>query len=378
MCAHRLLSSPLGLAALALLAAAGCLPANDALGTRGEEGRAYFNSADTVLVFSESVMVGSTFEVHVVPVDTDQDGALAAGTLSVDEPSMFSFIGDPTAGHATIRVEGPGESYLRVSNPEGEEVDRILLRAAVAVSVEGAAATMTGSAVDPRVPARFGTLEDSDLPLFIAGLDRCGGALLPVNVVDLETLDGGVLEVEKGGANDWTLHAGDEGEGELAVIVNEQPWVTYDVEVVRPRDIDDVEPWISAYDQSVAQIWARAWADDTEVVGLVYGWSASDRVSLRNLLGTYNVAGIESGADAGPALVELTFDGDTVAEMDLFAATALDLSTGRVPPPEVAEPTPTASSSGCGGSGSTACDPYAAFLVGAFALRRLRRLRARR
>lgn len=354
----------------------GCIPPNDALGTRGEEGRVYFNSSDTVLVFSEPVMVGSTFEVHVVAVDTDRDATVAAGTLSVDEPSKFSFVGDPAAGHAVLTVEGPGESYLRVSNAAGEEVDRILLRAAVAVSVEVAEATMTGSAVDPRVPGRFGTIEDADLPIFIAGLDRCGGGLLPVNVVELETLDGGVLEVEQGGANDWTLRGRSEGEGELSVVIDQQPWVTYDVEVVAPRDIDDVDPWISAFDESVAQVWARAYTGDTEVIGLVYTWNASDRVSLRNLLGTYNVAGIEAGADAGPALVELGYEGDTVAAIDLLTATTLDVSGGRVPPPEVAPATPTGEAGGClGGAGATACDPYAACLLGAFALRRLRRRR---
>ena len=108
-----------------LVAASGCVIPDDTIGQLGEERRAYFASNDTDLVFGSAVMVGSTFEVHVQPVDGDTDGALAAGTLTVDDGEVFAFLGEPTAGHTTLHALGPGQTYLRVSNPAGEEVDRI-------------------------------------------------------------------------------------------------------------------------------------------------------------------------------------------------------------------------------------------------------------
>lgn len=360
---------------LLLPAALACVAACDVPsgeGVIGERGRAYFTSEDTDLVFSQALVVGSRFHLRVQGA-TEADANLVAGTLRLTDREVLAFTSEDVGPlNAEVEVVGPGEAHIEVISTEDEVADRILIRAANPARLEVGDGSLQGAAVDPRLPDRFGLAEPT--AVFLVGLDRCGGALLPVKAFDLAVPADGELSVERGGANDWTLAPTGLGETELSILKNGEPVAAYDVVSVAPGQISDVNPRIAAFDEDSAQVWARAFAGNVEVVGLQYSFFSSERVTLRDVEGAFTVATIaaleEGETEPPPATVELRHD-VAMATLDLMAATASDVEASRVPPPEVAEPDPD-TASGCS---SPECNPYLGVVAGLFALRRLRRLK---
>lgn len=405
-------------AALALLAAGlpGCVPASGKTGAPGEKDVALFD-AESELVFGERLTAGSRVTVYVAARRGDDEERVVEGTLrSSDEDvvrvesSFVRRVGEGDTAYrrheALLEVTGPGEAHLLLEGADGEVIDQKLLKAAVPKAVELLDGTLLGSAVDARLPERLALVDGEPVTFAVAATDRCGGGLLDLGGVRVAALDPATVDDEEPEASPYLdVSLADTGawvlEGALpdddpltprsAVVQLQVPGVDepirYQLKVVPPSAVDEVDVAVAAAEPGVATLWGRAFADDQEVIGLSYEWDSNDRVTLSVGQGPLTRATISFPAegeplDERPALVSAEVFG-TEEELDLLTLKdESELRPGRVPP---VESTPPPVGPSCGGAQET-CDPYAvASLFGALLLgrrltrvRRVRRERARR
>lgn len=357
----------------------GCSPSQPPEGTLGEERRVYFQAIDGA-VFAERLAVGSRFVVELeARREEDAEVVAQASLLSSDvEVAFVTRVDGPDEDDAEddfqVELRGPGEARLQVVR-EGEAIDALEVRAARAGRVELLDGKILGSSVDARVPGAFALAEDNETLLALSAVDRCGGPLLVLDAVDITSSDEGVLRVSSEDGIAYDVEALAAGEVELTLAPAAGEPVTFEVTVVPPDLIDDVEVAIAAAQDNRAELWGRAFVEDLEVIGLDYAWDATPRVSLNrdrgpNVIATIAFPAEGQPADERPAIVEAELYGEE-GSLELLSAQTTDLVTSRVPPPEeeVAAPGPSC--------GSPPCDPYAAALVGVLGLSGLRR-RARR
>lgn len=358
---------------------AGCSPvATPPDGSVGEEGEVVFQAENaTILAADTRLVVGSAFDVvGVAKGDASLDGAVF---VSGDEDVLRVVAADVAAGR--VEVTGAGEAFLVVRSGDGDEIDRIAVRAAVPKTRGLLEAQLVNSSVDARLPDAFAVVADQDLDVFVGAVDRCGGGLLDWRASPPVSSDEAVLTVAPHDVAGYTLTPVAGGEAMLTVATPgvDEP-LSFAVRVIDPALVDDVVPTASAKlsDDSV-ELWGRAYAGDDEVVGLTYGWSATQRVTLSNARGpttiatVAGVAGTDGGVVEGDAIVTASAR-DEEGTVDLFS-TSIPFAAARRDDPASDPDEPPATGGGCGGGQAAVCDPAAAavLLVGA---RRLRRRRA--
>jgi hypothetical protein len=356
-------------------------PASEYDGVPGEEGVFLFDAANP-LVFENRVMVGSSFHVTARVRRTDDEALLASATFGSSDESVLEVgpaFEEEGERLVTVTLVGPGEASLLVSGADGE-LDRIGVRAAQPVTLDLLDAKLVGSSVDARLPERFALTSSVEPVVAFSATDRCGFGLVVAGGVTPTAFDTRALGVQPSGDGvSFQLVVPDEAvAGTETALSFEHPALTssvsHDVTVLDGSDVDEVDVVAAAAEPGRAEVWARAFSDDLEVIGLDYSWSGSERVTLSRLEGPNVLADISfpaegEPADDRPALVSGEVFGEE-GELDLFSLqTEAHLVTTRVPD---AEPYPTPQVSGC--SGEPACDPYLATLpFGLWLAGRLRR-----
>lgn len=358
-----------------LVVLAACAPAVDVPeGVVGEEGVVVFQAENpTILEARTRLVVGSAFDVVAVPRrDASLDGAVFA---SSDDAVAKVVAADVGAGR--VEIVGAGAAALVVKDQDGEELDRVEVRAAVPERRSLVEAQLLGTSIDARVPPSFGVVASEDVDVYVAAVDRCGGDLLDWGASAPASEDEAVLAVERREAGGFTLAPIAAGETVVTIATPgvDEP-VSYEVRVVDPELVDDVVPTAAAAGKNSVELWGRAFAGSDEIVGLTYGWTGTARVSLSAARGPTTVATIAGVGDDQPV------EGDAIAtasaldeegELNLLALRDTDLTSSRLPPEAgnggvVAQPT------GCGGGATAPCDPAAATLA-VLGLRAIRRRR---
>ena len=358
--------------------APGCAPGETPEGVLGEERLVYFE-APSDQVFAARLLVGSRFGVELHARREEDAARLGGGELTSSDASVASVARvdgpDPDLDEDDFDVVlvGAGEAELIAIDAGGEELDRVRVRAAAAERVELLDAKLVGASVDARLPAQLALLEDSSALFGVSAVDRCGGALLAFDAVEVTSSDEGVARVSSDDGVVFEVETRTAGEVELEVAAASGASSTFAVEVIAPEVIDRVQVRAAAAQQNQAELWARAFAADLEVVGLDYTWSSSERVSLSrdrgpNVIATISFPAEGAPPDTRPAIVEAEAHGEE-GRLDLLSLRSEDLVTSRVPPREAPTPTPAA------GCGSEPCDPTAAAALGVLWLPRLRRRR---
>lgn len=359
------------LVALGLWALTGCTPGTPG-GALGEERFAYF-IPEREQVFTERLMTGSRFTLEV-KARSEQDTALIAeAALGSSDPEILAVSpADPPAGGFAVEVIGSGEAHLTLAGQEGV-LDRILVRAAPAATLELLDGKLLGTNVDARLPGALGLVEGTETFFGVAATDQCGGPLLSLGAVTLSASEPERLAIESGDGVVFDAEALVPGELELRIEPVLGGSKTFEVEVVTADDVDDVVLEVAAAGENQAQLWGRGYAGNLELIGLEYRWDATPRVSLSPARGPASVATISvppEGAppDDRPAVVDVEAHGEADS-LDLFTLRTDQLVASRLPQ-VLEEPSLTLPS--CGGQ---ACDPYQASLLGTLALLRVPRRR---
>lgn len=370
--AFRLRAPPLG--ALVALALAPACPVNDQpVGAKGREGVATF-VAETDLVFSATLVVGSHTTLTVAAVDDEAPLPADAFLHSANESVLT--LGEPDEDGAwPLTAAGPGKADLELIGADGTRIDAIEVEAAVPGATTLVDGDLLGASqvVDARLPLEgWGFLVERDLTLLVSAVDRCGGDLLDLHASTLRTADGtaATFTVDESAPATFTANATEAGDVDLLLETPGLEPLTFPVQAIDPGDVDEVRvAAASADDTGRMSLWGRAFANDVEVVGpLRFGWRADPRVALSAVEGLAVEAQVSFPAegeppDDRPATVTAEVLGEE-GTTDLFTARQ-EVDRGT-PAREVVLETP--ASTGCGGE---ACDPFAAAgLLGAFALRR--------
>ena len=373
----------------------GCVVEEGPEGTTGLLGKIVFVT-DTPLVFSSRLAVGSTFQIRIVPA-SDKVVVSTQATLTSDDDKVLTVT--PVAGAAgsfDLITLAPGRVQLAVSD-EGTDLDHVFVEAAraAATTLVDSAMLNASDAVDPRLPGRFGVIDDEPTRFLISALDKCGGPLLDLGASSVVVSGVGGVDpltlatVTADGAAAFNITpvavAGDSFLVQL-VTPGIEP-LDYEVDVVGRSDVNEVHAEVASVDTqaSTARLWGRAFVNDIDVVGLNYDWSVDPRIALDQTTGAAVTASIafgpdDAGVDLRPATVRAEVFGN-IGTVDLLALQEGDLVQARGPVPERAgsdalAPTDSADASGsctsCGGGGE-ACNALA--LAGAWGLRRRRRPR---
>ncbi|MFZ9886857.1 MAG: hypothetical protein ACO3JL_05075 [Myxococcota bacterium] len=382
-----------------------CLEASGKSGVPGELDAALF-SAQSDLVFTERLLTGGTIVMRLAARRAADDEAFPRAVLRSSNENIVrvdSVVVQPAVEgnhqelHAEVALLAAGEATLEVLIDDAL-FDQIAVRVVEPVHLGLLDGTLLATEVDARLPTAFAVAAGTKIPLALEALDRCGGAALDLGAVRVDVENGGP-EIGDAGTVD-----SDEPESSLPIDVQvdsesmsialgsalspDAPLTprsgqltlshpalaepaSFDVMVVPPSMIDEVNVEVVTANPTEASLWARAYSDDIEVIGLSYSWDSSERVTLDRGEGAVVSATVsfpEEGepVDERPAVVGAEVYG-TEGERDLFALTSrADLVMGRLPAREPAA----ATGPSCGDTGAS-CDPYAlAFLVFGLGFRR--------
>ena len=347
--------------------------------------------------FSTGIVIGSVFEIVARPgLQTDKD--VLDGIVDVGSTNPEVLAVEPVGverGAFTFRVTVTGRGRARLAvTADGKVLDRVNLSGVPAATTSLVDAMLLGfPGLDIGLPARFALIESREVNLAVAAVDKCGNGLIDAgaSVLRIQPRDPGstaddVAVVERDGITGYSVSALADN-ADFAIVL-ETPGLaplSYRVDAVDASNVDDVKINVASADgdSGAALAWGRAFADDIEVIGLSYAWSADRRVSLGAFDSpavNVSVAPLETDefGNTIDAPAELYADvlGES-ASIDLIALTSASLNASRGPGPVRAgetKPDTNVDAGGCGGGESTVCDPLAALLP-ALGLRRLRRRR---
>lgn len=335
------------LALVPLVLVSACPLADAPTGTLGEERLVYFQPSSSSAL-DERLMVGSRFEVTLSARREDDRERVAQARLRAADASRLRVTpasaedvvpedGALVAGPARVEVLQGGASALVVEDAQGGEIDRVLVRAAPAAEVTLIDPEALAASLDARLPAAFSLLRASAPAFAWAAQDRCGEALLPLDALRVASSDPDVLAVEAVGGMLVPLEAHSAGHATLQIEGEPDIAFSVEVEVVEPRDIDEVRIEIADAAQNRALLWGRAFADGREVVGVPFRWEASPRVTLSDdeslaVLATIAVAPEGAPVDERPAEVSAALE-EQVGALDLFEVRAEDIRVGRLDAP---------------------------------------------
>ena len=367
-------------------ALAGCIDEGPD-GTTGAKGKVVFQT-ELEAIFSNPVAVGSRFHVDFVAKDDDEvdlDGA----TLVVDVD------GDGNEGNADIEANDdgfdvtltkPGSVHLAVRTDAVVDFINVEARDVDDTSLVDGAVLVASDVVDARVPGRFAVLADQGTTLLVSAVDACSAGVIDlgastVRVVVDEGVDPiTVATVSGDGANGFVIVPAEDVSG--FVLELDSPGLAplqYEIDVVGRNDVDEVHAEVASVDSNAntARLWGRAFANDIDVVGLDFDWSADPRVALDAIAGAAVTATIsfptDGTVDDRPATVTAEALGER-GTVDLLALQSGALVAARDAPPARADDgaddddDADSSGDGCTGSGTGTC----AGLVAVLALRRRR------
>jgi len=336
-------------------------------GAVGEEGIVHFASDADDAIFTSRGMVGSHFHIIGQALAEENAGLVVGqGKLQSSDRRVLEVHSDDIV-NGEVELVGPGEAHLQVV-ADGKVIDRVLLRAAHARTVDLGDGALAGTAVDTRLPWRFALLVDTDLVVEPKAYDRCAEPLVVALDAMVTSEDASVIEAHRDeDEGPHALRAHVAGETVVSLSYENGLSARYEARVVERADLTEVWPEIASVEGQTAYMWARAFVDEDEVIAPPLAWSASPRITLSATDGPVSNATIApdvEGVDGGPAVVTVEL-GAVSGETDLYAATDADIITERVTP---LGPEPS-TSGGCAGG---ACDPYAAALLLFVKLRRRR------
>lgn len=386
-----------GLVGTLCLLGTSCLAPSGKTGVPGELDTVLF-AAQSELVFTERLVTGGALSLRLAARRSADDEAILRASLRSSDDSIAAVQqvqlqpaaeGDHMELHAEVALLGAGEAKLAV-RADDAVLDQISVRVVAPAQLGLLDGSLLASDVDARLPLAFALADGTTTPIALEVIDRCGGAALDLGAVQIALDEAGAaepnadptptdevavaspLEVQvETPSTPMTLAAALPADDPLTPrsrrLLLSHPALSepvhYDVKVVPPSAVDEVDVEVVTANPSEASLWARAYSDDVEVIGLTYSWDSSPRVTLDRREGTLVSATVsfpEAGApaDERPALVGAEVYG-TAGERDLLALTSTaDLVATRLPPREQAAPT----GPSCGGTAS-ACDPYGAALL---------------
>ncbi len=337
-------------------------------GTTGAQGKVVFQ-AETPLVFSSRVAVGSTFQIAIVPKNADvalsNEAVLGSGddnVLAVTAVEALLF---------DVVITGPGRVELTVSDG-GASIDSIFIEAArpVDTALVDAELLSASDAVDPRLPARFALIDDGPTRFLVSTLDKCGGPLLDLGASSVVVTGGegvdptSLATVTADGAAAFLVEPvlGAGGSFSVELLTPEVEGLSYDVDVVERGDIDEVHAEVAAVDTAAAtvRLWGRAFVNDVDVIGLSYDWSTDLRVALDAGQGPAVTATVafeadENGVDLRPATVSAEVFG-TDDTRDLLVVQTSDLVTARDAGPVRSSPAVLDDDAATGGATCASCE----------------------
>lgn len=355
---------------------------NDALGDKG----IVAFTAETPLVFSTRLVVGSSFTVDFHAVDAKDDAKVAQGVLSSSNEKAIAL------KDGKFTVVGPGTTVLSLKSKASGTIDTISVHAgkAGATTLVDAAMLNASTSVDARLPSSFAWTTGDQHVLQISAVDVCGGDMLDLHastVVDSGTTP---TTVTAGGPATFVAQTQAAGDAGLTLKTPGLDDLKYTVAAVDTNSIDTVKAAAAAVDdQNNITLWGQAFANGHEVVGdLAFTWIADPRVTLaatQGLVVTANVSvpGPDQVQDTRPATVTVAGFGQTSQPLDLLTLGGTTAVTSYGTPARTLPSASTgglssggayggAAGSGCGGNGG--CNPEAA-LIGLVGLRSLRKLK---
>lgn len=390
----RLRTSPwLASAAVSAVAmsTASCTVDETPAGVGGLDGVLAFEAPDD-LVFTENLAVGSHFEITARPFDAEETvfgDDVDVATTNAEVGSVV--FGEAADGEVTFEVtmHSPGTVRFAVTS-DGDVVDRFTLTAVQpAITRLVDSVLLSSSTVDATVPAAFAVLAEADTTFLVAAIDRCGGGVLDLNASTIEAVGEEGVEAPtavQAGVEGITLKAPDPGRFSVILKSPGLDDLAYDVEVVDPDDVDEVEAEAASVDDTAVTMWGRAYSNDTEVLGLNFSWEATERVTLDVSEGPVAIASIffptDGTADDRPAVITVETLGEE-NDLDLLALQTTSLNAVRDAPPtrdgedDATDTADTSLSCASCGESSEGCDPLAASLPGLFVWRLRRRNKKR-
>lgn len=321
-------------------------------------------------------------------ITTGFDGGANGSGVSGDDGANPTNNGTQSARHEPmptgtlyshwVEVLSPGEVFLILEDDEGG-IDQIMVQAANAQQLHLLEIDRLATELDARLPEDFGALTRETRELGIAAADRCGGALLAIDALELKSSTEDVCGVQQRSALTFELTPQSLGNTQIEVVPHvEQAWPTadsgYAMRVVSTDEVDRMRLEVAAVDGNTALVWARAFASDVEIIGLSYAWDATDRVDLDRTTGPWVRASLyipaeDEAPDDRPAEITATWQ-DEVAEIDLLRVRENEVNRTRLPPVSADDFRPSVSCL------DEPCDPAGAALFGGwFCLRRTRRRR---
>ncbi len=333
--------------------------------------------AQSDLVFSATVVAGSTFSVRASSAadDSDVKASLKGAVFSASDNDVLTVdVSSLSAGHVTFKKAGTVELQVTRS---GTVIDSIVLKAAVpaATVLVDTLLLATTDGIDARLPQQFALIKGRQTDLSVAAVDNCAGELLDIGASTLTTT-GVEATVTSGAVAGFVVDA--PAVGDLVVVLHTPglPELSHDVSVVDTGDVDEVHAEVSAVTETTAAMWARAFSNDREVIGgLTFTFTSSPRVTLdprndRGALATISFAAAGEPADDRPATATAEVFGES-GSVDFLTLLQADLKQSMGTPARVA-PDPKATAPSCQGDSGGTC------AAGLCALRSLSRLRKRR
>ncbi len=395
-------ASALTVVALAALSAAGDCTGGSVVipGKGGLDGVLAFEAPDD-LFFTTNIGVGSVFNVVARPGASTDDKDILVGDVDVGTSNAGVMSVEPLGtdddGAFTFRVTVVGGGNARLAVTKGDRViDRMDLGAVPVGTTSLVDGTLLGlSGIDVSLPARMSLIDNRDVSIAVAAVDRCGNGVIDVGAsrLRIEPIANGVgaddvAVVEYIGLTGFTVTP--VAAGADFVIVLETPGLDplrYRVDAVDASNVDEIEIAIATADgdSSTALAWGRAYADGIEVIGLEYSWSGDQpRLSFSVFEGpatTVTIGALATDEAGNPIDSPATMYADALgetAELDLLTVSSSSLVAARAAGPvrdnEPKIDNDETSSGGCGESTSRVCDPLA-LLLPAIGLRRLKRRR---
>jgi hypothetical protein len=362
----------------------GCFPEQPA-GASGVKARVVFQTPELPTVdagafFQARLVVGSGFAVAGKARVDDDRQAVAGALFQSSDPSIL-VVEENVITAGRVKLIAPGSAELRVMGGDGLEIDHLVIEAARPKKQNVLDDFFVSSSIDARIPTTFGMVRSTGATLRLGATDRCEGGLLDVGATTMTSSDETIVKITPNGVAGFDLSALEEGEVTVTVEGGGVEPVTLTVKVVDSDFVNVVQPLVATGQDNTATLWARAFAGELELLGITFGWTSDPRVALSAQNAAVVTATIEQpveGAppDERPATVTARAFG-TEGTVDLFAVTGASIVTSRVDDDGTDATNDTsAATTGCANPFTGAgCDPFAAVLLPALGLGRLRRRR---
>lgn len=359
------------------------------LGRLGDEGKAYFDGQDDIEgdIFEGQLAVGSRFSVVVQPAAGENEADVLGAVLTSEDDSVLRVTPAQNDGLAAdLEVMGSGETKLLLQNGD-EVVDWISVRTARAASLVLLDESLAGSGIDARIPGRFGLIERQSAGIRVRVDNSCGEEIYAPNAFTFSSDRPEVVNIATMASSDrsFLVRSSDSvGEAVISVLLDDVSH-EFHIDVIHSYEVGNIETNVASVADQSALLWARAFAGNTEIIGMTYVWENDGGTTLSSTQGAYTQATLApAGVDAegnelplSSAVVAASLFGHR-AGLDLLTVSTDQLVSTRVETVATEEDEPSDASAGCDELGATTAACQAAFSIPLLWMRRLRRLRRSR